>query len=220
MLVSDITETGFPHAGLAAKISFVLRLMDDYDVQHISVTSAEENFAGLISKQDLLDADENDTLYKLQHKMVHTSVLPQEYFLAALKTTVQFDVSVVPVVASTGELQGSITAKNLLQRINNFCGAEEQGAVIVLEMDKRNFSFGELSRLIETNDAYITQLNTRTEPSTGLLIASIRINKKEVSDIVATLQRYDYTIRHYFGEELYENELKENFNLLMNYLSI
>jgi hypothetical protein len=42
----------------------------------------------------------------------------------------------------------------------------------------------------------------------------------EISDIVATLQRYEYPIRYYFGEEEYENELRENYELLMTYLKI
>jgi len=87
-------------------------------------------------------------------------------------------------------------------------------------MDKRNFSFGELSRLIETNDASITQLNTYTESTTGLFIITIKVNKIEISDIIATLQRYEYSIRYYFGEEDYENELRKNYDLLMTYLKI
>lgn len=71
------------------------------------------------------------------------------------------------------------------------------------------FSFGELSRLVETNDSYITQLNTYTEAGTGLVIVTIKINKIEVSDIVATFQQYDYVVRYYFGREEYANELKK-----------
>jgi len=89
-----------------------------------------------------------------------------------------------------------------------------------LEMDKRNFSFGEISRLVETNDAYITQLNTSNDAASGMLTVTIKINKVEISDIVSTLQRYEYSIKFYFGEELYENELKENYDLLMTYLKI
>ncbi|HRI21209.1 MAG TPA: CBS domain-containing protein, partial [Panacibacter sp.] len=83
-----------------------------------------------------------------------------------------------------------------------------------------NFSFGELSRLIETNDASIVQLNTYTESATGFFIVTIKLNRVEISAIIATLQRYDYIIRHFFGEEYYENELKENYDLLMAYLKI
>jgi len=46
------------------------------------------------------------------------------------------------------------------------------------------------------------------------------VNKIEISDIIATLQRYEYSIRYYFGEEDYENELRKNYDLLMTYLKI
>ena len=87
-------------------------------------------------------------------------------------------------------------------------------------MEKRDFSLGQLSRLIETNDAFITQLNTSVNSLTGLTEVTIKINKNEISDIIATLQRYDYSIKHYFGEEDYENELKENYEHLMAYLKM
>ena len=89
-----------------------------------------------------------------------------------------------------------------------------------MEIDRRNYSFGEISRLIETNDAYITQLNTYTESNTGLLIVSIKVNRAEISDIIATFHRYEYVVRYYFGEEQFTNELKDNYQHLMTYLSI
>lgn len=220
MLISEIEEHNFPHVNLSDKVSFALGLMDDYDIQHLPVLAHEEKFAGLISKDDLLDADENATIYSLEQQLIKTSVLPQDHFVSAIKIASQTDVSVVPVVAKSGELQGVVTLKILIRTTNTFLSAEIAGGMIVLEMDKRNFSFGELSRLVETNDAYITELNTHIDTESGLLIATIKINKREISDIVASLQRYDYNILHYFGEELYENELKENYDLLMNYLNI
>mgnify|MGYP003704713923 CR=1 FL=1 len=58
------------------------------------------------------------------------------------------------------------------------------------------------------------------EMNAGNVGITIRINKPEISDIVATFQRYDYTILYYAGEELYANELKSNYDHLMHYLKI
>ena len=55
---------------------------------------------------------------------------------------------------------------------------------------------------------------------TGIMQVTIRINKAEVSDIVASFQRYDYNVKYFFGEELYANELRSNYDNLMNYLKI
>jgi acetoin utilization protein AcuB len=53
-----------------------------------------------------------------------------------------------------------------------------------------------------------------------LLLVTLKINKTELSDIVATFQRYDYSVKYFFGDELYNNELKENYNHLMLYLNV
>ena len=219
MLVSQIIESGFPLLLLTDKVSFALQLMEDYDVLHLPVIN-EEKFVGIISKDDLLDASETASLNIVQSHFIIATVLPEEHFLAALKVAGRFDISIIPVVTKTGEITGCIRRKKLIQTLAVFLNVEEPGAMIVLEIDKRNFSFGEISRLIETNNAFITQLNTYTENTTGLFIVTIKINKIEISDIVATLQRYDYPVKYYFGEEEYENELKENYDLLMTYLKI
>jgi len=219
MLASQIIESGFPLLALTDKVSFALQLMEDYDILHLPVT-ADEKFAGIVSKDDLLDAPENITLAGIQQHLIITSVFPEEHFLSALKMAGRFDVSIIPVISRNGEITGCVRRKKLIQTLAAFLNVEEPGGMIVIEMDKRNFSFGEISRLIETNNASITQLNTYTENTTGFFIVTVKINKVEISDIIATLQRYDYAIRYYFGEEEYENELKENYDLLMTYLKI
>ncbi|CAN5253273.1 hypothetical protein BH11BAC6_BH11BAC6_10220 [soil metagenome] len=219
MLVSHIIESGFPLLALTDKVSFALQLMDDYDLLHLPV-AAEDRFVGIVSKDELLDADDNALLNSLQAGFIIASVFPEEHFLSALKVAGRFDISIIPVVGKNGDIVGFVRRKTLIQSLAGFLNVEEPGGMIVLEMDKRSFSFGEISRLIETNNAFITQLNTFTESTTGFFIVTIKINKVEISDIVATLQRYDYAIRYYFGEEEFENQLRENYDLLMAYLKI
>ncbi len=219
MLVNQILNTGFPSLNIADKASFALQLMDDYDVLHLPVLS-EDKFVGLVAKDDLLDAEETDTHLSSPHLLQKRSVKTEEHFLSALKLVSQFDLSLLPVVNDQMELVGVVLAKELIKSVSLFLGIEEKGAIIVLETDKRNYSFGELSRLVETNDAYITQLNTYTEPGSGLVVITIKINKIEVSDIVATFQRYDYVVRYFFGEEQYANELQENYQHLISYLNM
>jgi len=219
MLASQLINSGFPSVNLFDRIALALQLMDEYDVLHLPVLS-EEKFAGIISKDDLLDADETGSLASVESSLQHISVKGEEYYLSALKLVADNELSLLPVVNEQAELAGVITSKDLLRRISLFIGNEDRGGIIVLEIDKRNFSFGEISRLVETNDAYITQLNTHTETDTGLVVVTIKVNKIEISDIVATFQRYEYVVRYYFGEEAYANELKENYNHLISYLNM
>jgi CBS-domain-containing membrane protein len=147
-------------------------------------------------------------------------VQADEYFLAGAKLLSLHELTMLPVVSTTADLLGVITVKHMLAALTSHVGADTKGGVIVLEMEQRQYSFGEIARLVETNDAYVTQLNTTTDAQTGMLLVTIQINHIEVSTIVATFQRYDYSVKYYFGEENYQNELKENYNHLLSYLNM
>jgi len=219
MLISQLLNTGFPSLNIADKASFALQLMDNYDVLHLPVLS-NDKFVGIVAKDDLIDADETDTHLSSPEILQQLFVKNEEHFLSALKLISNKELTLLPVVNDQMELMGVLLAKDLFKTLTLFLGIEEKGGLIVLETDKRNFSFGELSRLVETNDSYITQLNTYTEAGTGLLVITLKINKIEVSDIVSTFQRYDYVVRYFFGEEQYTNELKENYQHLIAYLNM
>ena len=219
MLVAQMLQTDYPVLQLQDKVSFVLQLMDDYEIQHLPVV-VNDAFVGSIAKEDLLDADEQVPLAALQGYFNSSFVRKEEFFLSALKVFVENSLSLLAVTNESKEYLGVITSASLLEQLSIFEGTTEPGGIIVLEIERRNYSFGEISRLVETNDAYITQLNTYTESNTGLLIVSIKVNKVEISDIIATFHRYEYVVRYYFGEEQYTNELKDNYNHLMSYLNI
>jgi predicted transcriptional regulator len=219
MLASQILHTGFPSLHLEDRVSLALQLMDEYNVQHLPVLS-QEHYVGLIAKSDLLDVDEDQTIATIQDQFANLSIKGEEHFLVALKMAADREVSLVAVINEQSELLGVITLSNLIQQLSHFVGNEDKGGLIVLEISKRNYSFGEISRLVETNDALITQCNTFTEPESGLIIITLKVNKIEVSAIVATFQRYDYAVRYYFGEESYTNELKDNYNHLLAYLNV
>jgi acetoin utilization protein AcuB len=219
MLANHLISTHFPTVDLLDKVSLALQLMDDFDIQHLPVT-IEDKFLGLVSKDDLLDADENSIVKVLEGDLLRKAVKGSEHFLSALKIAAINGLSIVPVVNDAMEWVGGIPSGDLLKAASAFTGAEEPGGVIVLDMERKHYSFGEISRLVETNDAYITQLNTSSEPETGLILVTIKINKLEISDIIATFQRYEYSIRYFIGEEQYENELKYNYDQLMSYLKM
>jgi CBS domain-containing protein len=219
MLAAQLINTSFPSVHLLDKASFALQLMEDYDVQHLCVVT-DEKFVGIVDKNSLLDTQAAAVIATMQDEFMVASVHADEHFLAGAKLLALHELSMLPVVSTTADLLGVITAKQMLTALTSHVGADTKGGIIVLEMEQRQYSFGEIARLVETNDAYVTQLNTTTDPQTGMLLVTLQINLIEVSTIVATFQRYDYSVKYYFGEENYQNELKENYNHLLSYLNM
>jgi acetoin utilization protein AcuB len=220
MLTREIHSQSLPYLHLRDKVYQALQLMNDNHVTHLPVVEGDV-YIGIISEEDLLLADDDNLeLEILRPSFSNASVKSDEHFLKAVQVAAENGLSVVPVVGNENEMIGAVAYSDLLKHASEFMSLNEPGGLIVLEMESNQYSFNEISKLVETNDAQITQLNTSNDAETGMMQVTIRINKPDVSDIVATFQRYDYNIKYFFGEELYANELRNNYDNLMNYLKI
>lgn len=219
MFAGQLISKSIPFLHLDDNAGKALQEMNDFHVEHLPVT-ADDKYLGIISEDVLLDNNEDVLLKELSDSFIKPFVKQTDSFLLAVKTAKDMHLTVVPVISEQYELLGAISEEDLFKQLAFFTGVDETGGIIVLEMEKTAFSVSELNRLVESNDGYITQLNSYIEPTSHLLIVTLRINRVEISDIVATLQRHEYIIRYYFGEELYQNELQSNLDHLMNYLNI
>lgn len=220
MLTKDLINNNIPRLQLQDTISKALQLINDFKLTHLPVVS-EGKFLGLISEEDLLDiSDEKLPVEVLQQHFLLASVRENVHFLNAVNNSIQLDSNVVPVINSENEFVGVITSSDLLKSLGNFAGANEIGGIVVLEMERSQFAISEISRIVESNDCTILHLNTTVDTANGLLTVTLHINKREISTVVATFERYDYHVLYQFGIENFENEIDNNYRHLMNYLDI
>jgi acetoin utilization protein AcuB len=220
MLTKDLINNNIPRLRLQDSVGKALQLINDFRISHLPVVS-EETFLGLISEDDLLDAEDKKLpIEVLQNNFVHAAVPDNVHFLNAVSSSIQFDTTVVPIVSNEDEYAGAITTSDLLKTLGNFSGADEIGGLIVLEMERTQFAISEISRIVESNDCTILHLNTTVHSLTGLLTVTLHINKREIASVMATFERYEYTVVYSFGNEKFENEIGSNYQNLMNYLDI
>jgi acetoin utilization protein AcuB len=220
MLTREFISPSLPILHLHDKVFNALQMMNDCHVSHLAVDD-DGKYVGLVNEEGLMQApDDTVELKELIEGFPAFFIKENDHFLKALQLAVENRLSVVPVINDNKELLGVVSYREMLKQASEFMNVKDPGGLIVLEMENSNYSFSEISRLVETNDAQITQLNTYTDPQTGLMQVTVKVNKTEISDIVATFQRYEYNIKYYFGEEMYENELRSNYDNLMNYLKL
>ena len=220
MLTIELINNTIPRLQLQDSVSKALQLMNEFRVNHLPVV-ADNKYLGMVSEDDLIKAKSgNIHLQQMQESFIQAAVLENEHFLNAVSCSNQFDTTIVPVIDEEKELEGVIIINDLLKVLGNFAGANEIGGIIVVEMERSQFSNSEISRIVESNDASIYHLNTTIQPDTGMFTVTIHINKKEIAAIVATFERYDFDVIYYFGNENFENEIHSNYRHLMNYLDI
>jgi acetoin utilization protein AcuB len=218
MLTRDLISNSIPYLHPDDLVSHSLQLMQDNNVDHLPVVD-ENKFLGILTEEQLSNADDNDILKDLRIPDSSIFVQANDHFLKAIQLAVINKINFVPVVEDE-QIIGIVTYNDLLRNASDFLSLHEPGGLIVLELEGKDYSFSEISKIVESNDAQITQLNTYTDTETGIMQVTIKVTKIEISDIISTFQRYEYNVKYYFGEELYTNELKDNFDNLMHYLKI
>jgi len=220
MLTVELINNNIPRLQLEDTVAKALQLINDFRLTHLPVVS-EDKYLGLISEDDLLDAeDDKHTIEYLQKNFIQVSVQDNVHFLNAVNCSNQYETNIVPVINLTNDFAGVVTATDLLKAIGNFAGGNEIGGLIVLEMERTQFGLSEISRIVESNECTILHLNSTVHPDTGMLTVTLHLNNKEISAIVSTFERYDYDVIYFYGNEKFENEIHTNYRHLMNYLDI
>jgi predicted transcriptional regulator len=219
MLAASIAIKGLPMLHMQDKVSFALQCMEDFDVQHLPLVK-EDYFIGLVTKSDLLDADEMQSLESISDQSLRIGIAGSAHFLTALDLFTKHHLSLLPVLNEQQECIGVITQQHLNDSLSQFLGVANPGAILVLSVSPFQFSLAEMSRLVETNNAQIVQLNSFFDEASGALVVTLKLNRDEAAAIIATFQRYDYQVLHYFGNSPLNNDIEDHYHHLMNYLDV
>lgn len=220
MLIKEISLSVLPWIHGHDTVARALQIMQDEQVTQLPMVEGDL-YIGLVQEQYLLEIeDDQELLQRYAALLPRPSVKLEDHFLQALQLSSLNDLQMIPVIGEEQELAGVLTTKELLAELSRFLGLHEAGAFIVVEKEMHQYSLSDISKLVESNDAQVTQLNTLSNEQTGMVLITIRVNRPEISDIIATFQRYDYKICFVAGEEQYTNELRSNYDHLMHYLKI
>lgn len=220
MTTLQLIDNTIPQLKLNDTISKALQLMTDFKTTHLPVTS-EEKFLGLISESDLMDKNgQNLNVDIFKNDLIPAAVAFSQHFLKAVPVCSLYRTNVVPVVNETGDYMGSIRGFDLINAMGNFSGANEFGALVVLEMQRSRLAISEINSIVESDGATILHLNVSPLASSDIIEVTLQINKREISTIIASFERYEFSVVYYSGEELFENDLSTNYQNLMNYLDI
>lgn len=219
MTAAELITTHLPVLQLSDTAAGALQQMQEHQLTEIPVLNGKQ-LVGLLREEDVQDEPPSTLLDLLQDEFDHTKVRPGDFFLTILKWMQQRQLRIVPVVEEDGSYNGVVTGEALLQAAAMYTSAAEPGGVIILQLLPHQFSISEIGRIVESNDARVMHLNTWTEAPAGHLMVAIKVNKTDIQDILASLERYEYNVVRFFGENMTEDALRLNFDHLMNYLKM
>jgi acetoin utilization protein AcuB len=126
----------------------------------------------------------------------------------------------VAVVDTEGKYLGCITLSDLVTKFEELAVINQPGGIIVLSMNKKDYSLAQVAHVIESNNAKILSSYIFERPETGMLELTLKVNQEQVGSIVQSLERYDYQVIAYFQESAHLEDLKGRYDELMRYINI
>jgi hypothetical protein len=95
------------------------------------------------------------------------------------------------------------------------------GGIIVLEMNANDYSMAHIARIVEDNDAKIWSSHVAPVSGSFKIEVTLKINQTDLTSIIRSFQRYDYTIKASFqGNNRYDDVLRNNYDQFMLYLNV
>jgi acetoin utilization protein AcuB len=77
-----------------------------------------------------------------------------------------------------------------------------------------------MSQIVESDNAQILSSYVRTFPDSTRMEVTLKVNKQDISAILATFLRYEYNIKATFNHTGENDNSRERYDSLMNYLNL
>ena len=105
-----------------------------------------------------------------------------------------------------------------MTQLANIGSIKEQGAILVLTINAIDYSMAQIAQIVESNSAKILSSFIFSTPDSSKLEVTLKINELDLTRIIKTFERFDYTIKASFQIGNGDDGIQANFEALMNFM--
>ena len=220
MIAKDLITEDIPLLKITDTGNKAIHWMEEFKVSHLPIVKKHE-YLGLICETDILDLNINDEhLEKFKLSLIRPFVLIDQHFYDVIKMFANMKITVLPVLDAKRNYVGSIPLTALLKEFALLAATRDPGGIIVLEMNEHDYSMSRIAQIIESNDGKILSCYVNSSEYSTKIEVTIKTNKEDISAILQTFTRYNITIKAYFHQTEFKDDIKDRFDLFMNYINM
>ncbi|WP_456376127.1 CBS domain-containing protein [Lutibacter sp.] len=175
---------------------------------------------GLISENDIQGIDDNDKrLDNYQYLFNLFFIEDTINLLEIIKVFASNETNIIPVLNSNNEYIGYYDLIEILHIFNETPFLNNEGVVLLLEKEIRDYSFSEVCQIIESNNGKLLGIFISESNATTVKI-TLKFSSQDVNEIIQSFRRYNYKVLSNHKEDFYIEDLKDRTNYLQKYLNI
>ena len=196
-----------------------LSLMNDFYLKHLPIVNNEE-LLGLLSEDDVLNNNVDEAVGSYRLGLHNAYAFTDDHIYEVMRQLAEKQLTVIPVIDREQHYKGMITQEDLLNYFARTGSFTEPGSIIVLEMQRRDYSLAELARLVESENASVLSSFISSDLSSSVIHVTLKINRQNIQGLLATFERFSYEVKASFNEGEYLQNLKDRYDSLMTYLNV
>lgn len=193
--------------------------MENFNVRHLPIVNNSQ-LLGVISEDDILVHNINEPIGSYQLSLLHAFVKKSDHLYEVMRLLAEHQLTIVPVVDETGNYIGMVSLEDVLNYFAKTAAFSDSGSIVVLEFQQHSYSLAEIARQVEAEGASILSTFVTSHPESSVVEVTLKINRQDIRNIIASFERFGYVINASFNEEEYLESLQERYDALMNYLNV
>ncbi|MEM9679010.1 MAG: CBS domain-containing protein [Bacteroidota bacterium] len=199
-------------------ISDLQMVFNQLTYSHIPIEN-EGVYLGCVSETDAHCFDGALSIKDCNYVIEGFFVRPTTNWLDVLEAFAQNNCNIMPVLDADNTYLGYYELNDIIHLFNETPFFSEPGGILIVEKGLQDYSFSEISQIVESNDAkllgaFISKMDSDTVELT------LKIGNGSLNDVIQTFRRYSYIIVSGHEEDTYIESLKERSDYLNKYLNM
>lgn len=220
MIAIELIADVIPPVHTSDTIQKVYDRMVEFRLRHLPIVN-EKQFLGLIAEDDfIVESDYQAPVGSLGLSLVNPYVLEDQHIYDVIRLFYERKLTVVPVLDAKQNYLGLITINAITDYFAQITSVSQPGGIIVLEINNKNNSLAHMAQIVESDNAQILSSYVQTFPDSTRMEVTLKVNKQDISTIIATFLRYEYAIKATFNNTDNNDNGRDRYDSLMNYLNL
>jgi predicted transcriptional regulator len=220
MIAGEIISEDIYPVKPSDKLRLALDRMQENHIGQLPVVKNNQ-FLGLLNEDDVVAIKPEKELVKsieYGHELLFAYENQHIYDVIRLFYVHQLDV--LPVLTEKYCYVGTITLRGLVNQMTLLTGSGETGGIIVLEINNRDNALSHIAQIVESDNAQIMSSYVRSFPDSTRMEITLKLNRTDISSIIASFLRYDYIVKATFNDAKVYDSSQDRYDQLMNYLNM
>jgi acetoin utilization protein AcuB len=196
-----------------------ITFMEEFKLSHFPIVN-NLDFLGMITEEDVYSLNSpEEALGNHKLSLQKPYVKEDDHLMEVIRVMHGQRLTAVAVIDEQGRYKGLITRYEIVQYLAEMTAVQQPGALIVIEVNDRDYQLSQISAIVESNDCKILSVSLKSIPDSTKIEVWLKLNRIDIGAVIATFTRFSYSIKaSYFAHD--EEDIDKRYDLLMKFLDM